>query len=194
LVAGNIAYVRLYQFTKNASKGVLGSIKGLGPGVRGVVLDLRGNPGGDADQAARILGAFVHKQVIGVQVAGNGKRDPQRTDDRVALLHMPVSILIDQDSASSSEIVAATVRDYKLGHLVGERSAGALAGAQFYGLADGSGLEVTEAYILGPKGEKIDGIGVTPDSSVKTTAADLSAGHDPALDQAVRFVRSAPAA
>lgn len=190
LVAGNIAFVRLYQFTKHAAKEVLGAITGFGPMVRGVVLDLRGNPGGYADQAVQILSAFTHHRVLEVSVDGSGKRDPQRTDDRLPLLHQPLAVLIDQGSGSSSEIVAGAVRDYTLGRLVGQRTGGALAGAEFYGLSDGSGMEVTEAYILGPKGERIDGVGVAPDDAVTTTAGELSAGHDPALDQAVRFLRS----
>jgi carboxyl-terminal processing protease len=190
LLAGTIAYVRLYGFTKHAANEVLDGIKGLGPAVRGVVLDLRGNEGGYADQAVRLLSSFIHHKVVAVSVDGNGKRDPQRTDDRVALLHLPLAVLIDQGSASSSEIVAGSVRDFGIGRLFGERTGGALAGAEFFALGDGSGLEITEAYVLGPESERIDGIGVPPDDHVATTAVELSAGHDPAVDQAVRYLRA----
>lgn len=193
LVAGSIAYVRLYQFTKHGAKKVFDAIKGLGAGVHGVVLDLRGNEGGYADQAVQLLSAFVHQKVLAVSVDGKGKRDPQRTNNKVPLLHQPLAVLIDGGSASSSEIVAGTVRDFGLGRLIGERTGGALAGAEFFGLGDGGGMEITEAHILGPKGERIDGIGVPPDDRVPTTAADLSAGHDPAVDQAVRYLKTAAA-
>lgn len=193
VVAGSIAYVKLYMFTDNAAAQVFSAIKrlGLGTSMRGLILDLRGNGGGAADQAVRIISALTHHAVVGYQVDGRGHRDPQRTDNDVSLLHTPVAVLIDGGSASSSELVAGAVRDLHLGTLVGTRSAGAIAGAEFYGLNDGSGLEITEDRVLGPLGETIDGIGITPRQQRVATAADLSAGHDPVIDQAVRDVRQA---
>ncbi|HWE61913.1 MAG TPA: S41 family peptidase [Chloroflexota bacterium] len=193
LLPGSIAYVKLYVFTTKAATQVTAALKRLqraGP-LHGVILDLRGNEGGDADQAVRILSAFVHDAVVGYDVNGAGHRHPDRTNNKVALLHKPVVVLTDGGSASSSELVAGAVRDLHLGLLVGSRTAGALAGAEFYGLSDGSGLEITEVHVLGAKAEKVDGIGIAPNQQVTTTAADLSAGRDPVIDQAAQDLASA---
>jgi carboxyl-terminal processing protease len=192
LVAGSFYYVRLYSFTKNSTDEILTDIAALKApqAVKGIVLDLRGNGGGLIDGAVRLLSAFVHHKTLFVSVNGAGKKDPQRTDDKVPLLHLPVVVLIDSGSASSSEIVATAVRDYHLGALVGMRTAGALGGAEFFGLNDGSGMEVTEARVLGAKGEVIDGIGVGPGKHISTSAHDLSTGHDPTIDAAIRALRT----
>lgn len=191
IVAGDVYYVKLFGFTADAANEVFADIKALhGPaGMEGVVLDLRGNGGGLVDGAVRLLSAFVHNKTLFISVDGNGKRDPQKTDNSVPLLHQHLVVLTDSGSASSSEIIASAVRDYHLGTIVGTRTAGALAGAEFYGLSDGSGLEITEAHVLGAKGEVVDGVGVTPDNLITTTARDLSTGHDYTIDQAVRNLR-----
>jgi carboxyl-terminal processing protease len=193
---GGAAYVKLYQFTSHASDRVFSAIRKLAVSTKltGVVLDLRGNEGGDANQATRLISAFIHKGVIGYTIDSSGKRVAQRTDDKVPLLHLPLAVLIDGGSASSSELVAGAVRDLNAGRVVGERSMGALAEAEFYGLNDGSGLEITEARVLGPKAEKVDGIGIQPNQIAATTAGDLSAGRDPAIQLAVQYIQTvAPA-
>ncbi len=161
---GNIAYVRLYTFTSNAYSQVFAALKKLASqqALQGVVLDLRDNPGGDEDQAVQILSAFVHQKVIGYSADSAGHRDPIRTNNKVSLFNKPLAVLIDGGSASSSELVAAAVRDLHLGTVAGSRTAGALAAAYFYSLSDGSGLEITADRVLGALGEKVDGIGVPP--------------------------------
>ncbi len=192
LIAKSFYYVKLYSFTKNSTNEILADIAALNVpnGVKGIVLDLRGNGGGLIDGAVRLLSAFVHDKTLFVSVDGTGKKDPQQTDDKVPLLHLPLIVLIDSGSASSSEIVATAVRDYHLGGLVGTRTAGALAGAEFFGLNDGSGMEITEARVLGAKGEAINGVGIGPGKQISTSAQDLSSGHDPAIDEAIRELRA----
>jgi carboxyl-terminal processing protease len=192
VIAHSFYYVKLYNFTKNSTNEILADIAALQMphGVKGIVLDLRGNGGGLIDGAVRLLSAFVHDKTLFVSVDGAGRKDPQQTDDKVPLLHLPLVVLIDSGSASSSEIVATAVRDYHLGALVGTRTAGALGGAEFFGLNDGSGLEITEARVLGAKGEVIDGVGIGPGTQVSTSAHDLSTGHDPAVDEAIRKLRT----
>ncbi len=191
VVGNGIAYVRLFEFSADAASRVFTAIKGLhlGTAVRGVVLDLRGNPGGAEDQAVQILSAFARHAVVGYEVQGSGKRVALRTDSTVSALHGPLVVLTDGDSASSSELVASAVRDLKLGKVVGSRTGGELAGAYFYSLSDASALEITAFHVLGAKGEKVDKVGVAPDQQVTVTAAELSAGDDPVVDQAVRDIQ-----
>jgi carboxyl-terminal processing protease len=190
LLSTGIAYVRVVEFSANAASRVLAAIQGLKlvKGLRGVVLDLRGNPGGTEDQAVKILGDFVPKAVVGYEVHGNATRDALRTGSTATLQHVPLEVLTDGDSASSSELVASAVRDLDLGHVVGSRTAGEIAGAYFYSLSDASSLEITAFHVLGAKGEKIDNIGVAPDQQATATAAALSAGDDPVIDRAVRDI------
>jgi carboxyl-terminal processing protease len=187
ILAGDIAYIRLEVFTTQAATQVTAALRGLhlGTRLRGVILDLRGNPGGDADQAVRLLSMFIHHHVVAINVNGSGKRSPQRTVNSVPLLHVPLVVLTDAGSASSSELVAGAIRDLHAGLVVGTRTAGALAGAEFYGLSDGSGLEITEVHVLGANGERIDNVGVAPNQRVLATALDLSQGQDPVIAQAV---------
>jgi carboxyl-terminal processing protease len=191
LIAGEMYYVKLFSFTKNAAGPILAGItaRQASMKIHGIVLDLRGNQGGVIDGAIRLLSAFVHHKTLFYSVDGKGKRSPQRADNSVPLLSVPLVVLTDAASASSSEIVAGAVRDYHLGALVGTRTAGALAGADFFGLNDGGGLEITEVRVLGPHGEKVDGVGVVPDQQITTSPRDLSTGHDPAIDSAVRDLK-----
>jgi carboxyl-terminal processing protease len=186
-----IAYVRLFEFSADASSQVFTAIKRLhlGTTLRGVVLDLRGNPGGTESQAVEILSAFDRNAVVGFEVQGSGKRAALSTDNAIPYLHVPLVVLTDSDSASASEVVAAAVRDLHLGEVVGGRTAGELAGAYFYSLSDGSSLEITAFHVLGPKGERIDGVGVPPNQQIMASAGQLSAGHDPVIDQAVHDIR-----
>ncbi|HVA91829.1 MAG TPA: S41 family peptidase [Chloroflexota bacterium] len=188
LIAGHVYYVKLFSFTKDAARQILAQIAALPtlPGVRGIVLDLRGNAGGVIEGAVRLLSAFVHHKTLFISVDGKGKRSPEAADNSVSLLGRPLVVLTDSASASSSEIVASAVHDYHLGTIIGSRTAGALAGADFYGLNDGGALEITEARVLGPKGETVDGVGVAPNQEITTSPLDLSTGHDPVIDSAVR--------
>jgi carboxyl-terminal processing protease len=153
------------------------------------VLDLRGNLGGTQDQAVRILSAFTRNAVVGYEVQGNGKRTALRTSGTVSALRVPLVVLTDNASASSSELLAAAVRDLRLGQVVGSRTEGDLAGAYFYSLSDASALEITAFHVLGAKAEQVDKVGVVPTQQVTATASELSAGDDPVVDQAVRDIQ-----
>src|SRR5207248_4458083 len=107
-------------------------------------------------------------------------REEVEPDEDVPLLGLPFVVLADGDSASAADVTAAVAKD-RGGHLVGERSAGALGAALFYELEDGSAIEITVAHVLGPDGEEINDVGVTPDHLVTLTPADLSADMDPPL-------------
>jgi len=188
LVGADIAYVKLYEFAADAYRQVQSALKSLSrtTTLKGVILDLRNDGGGDEGQAVQLISSFVHDGIIAYRVNGSGRRQPQRTDDAVPLLHLPLAVLVDGGSASASEILASTIKDYHAGQIVGQRSLGAVAEAEFYGLNDGGGLEITVSHLLGPDGEMLDGVGVEPTQVVATSPGDLSKGFDPAVSRAVQ--------
>ncbi|CAA9564119.1 MAG: hypothetical protein AVDCRST_MAG18-1329 [uncultured Thermomicrobiales bacterium] len=103
------------------------------------------------------------------------------------LLGLPWAVLCDGDSASSADVTAAVAKA-RGGRLIGTRSAGALSGALFYELEDGSALEISVIRVLGPDGEAINEVGVTPHDIVPLAPADLSAGLDPPLQRAIDYL------
>jgi carboxyl-terminal processing protease len=192
VVGSNIGYVRLYIFSHHSAESVFQEIKAMiaSRTLSGLVLDLRGNPGGEEAQAIRLVSAFVHGVTVGYSIDSNGKRTAQTTDDSVPIIQLPLAVLIDDGSASSSELVAGVMRDYGVARVIGRRTAGVINEAFFFGLNDGGGMEITANRVLGPMAEPVDGVGVAPNDVATATAADLSAGRDPVLDMAVRYLRT----
>lgn len=192
VLSDSLAYVKLTQFTPDAANLVLGAIANLhlGDRLRGIILDLRDNHGGDPDAVSQLLGAFVHGKTLGYLVDGGGKRTVLSTTDTVSLLHQPLVVLTNRGCASACEEFSGAVKDLGIGPLVGTRTAGAIAGtASGYALNDGSELGITAQFGLGARGEKLDGIGVAPDYLLPLTAQDLSAGHDPDIEKAMSLLR-----
>jgi carboxyl-terminal processing protease len=101
---------------------------------------------------------------------------------------LPLALLMDDISASSSEMLALAVRDFKLGPLIGTKTAGALGHTAAYPLGDGSAISVTVDEYESRGGEKVNGIGVTPDITVERSIDDLVAGRDPQLKSGVEYL------
>ncbi|GHO71760.1 hypothetical protein KSC_106520 [Ktedonobacter sp. SOSP1-52] len=187
MLPGNILYVRLTRFGQGAYDQINSAVQQAGAHLGGLILDLRGNGGGDAEEQRRIISLFVHHQVIGTLADRQGQRTDVRTDESVPLLHVHLVALIDRGCASACDVTAMDIRELHLGRLVGERTAGAASGpAQGFFLDDGSVVVMPLAFMQGPAGEIVDGISVPPDEEVSPTPADLAAGHDPVLEQALQ--------
>lgn len=192
LVDGDIAYVKMLAFFPGEADRVLAAIAELRREVqlRGVILDLRGNPGGSPDEVARLLGAFAHDTVTSYFCDVRDHCWPNRTDDSVPLLNLPLVALTDRVCASACDSFASAVKDLHLGILVGTRTAGKVAGPGApYVLVDGSIIVLPEYHEVAANGEVIDTIGVAPDHFAPMTAADLSAGRDPGLAKAVELLQ-----
>ncbi|MFD0658829.1 S41 family peptidase [Thermocatellispora tengchongensis] len=186
-----IGYVRLAGFAPDSADRVLRAISRLRAGrtLTGLVLDLRGNGGGNPEEVNRLLGAFAHGKVTAYQCTVDGACEAMRTDDSVALLNLPLAVLTDRGCASACEHFSAAVKDLRLGRLVGTRTAGAVSGpAQPYLLGDNTILGFPSRHHLAPGREVIDRIGVAPDHHVPLTPKDAAAGRDPALDRALALL------
>lgn len=131
-------------------------------GVRGMVLDLRNNPGGYVSEALDVIGQFA-AGVTGVQFVGASSTMQLPTTGDGAFAGLPLVVLVNGGSASASEIVAGALQDYDLATVVGEQTFGKGTVQQVLALTNGDGLRLTIAEYLTPFGRKIDGVGVTPD-------------------------------
>ncbi|GAB3003440.1 S41 family peptidase [Saccharothrix stipae] len=191
LVDGDVAHVTLPGFAPPLADEVLAAIAKLraGTALRGVVLDLRGNGGGSPEAVAKLLGALAHGEITSYWCDVKDRCTPNRTDDSVELLNVPFVALTDRRCASACDSFSSAVKDLKLGTLVGTRTAGAVSGpGQGYLLDNGTGLMLPKLHEVAANKEVVNTIGVAPDHHVPTTAADLSAGRDPALDKAVSLL------
>ncbi|MFI6481202.1 S41 family peptidase [Nonomuraea sp. NPDC050663] len=185
---GDVAYVKVPGFYGGVADEVRKAIEGLSV-KRGIVLDLRGNGGGSPREVTRLLGAFAHGKITSYFCDVRDKCTPNRTDDSVPLLGLPLTVLIDRECASACDDFSAAVKGLGLGTLVGTRTAGLVSGPGApYLLSDGSVLSLPKLHHRGPGKEIVDTIGVPADHQVPTTAEDLAAGRDPALAKALELL------
>ena len=162
-----IGYVRIKQFNANASnelKDILGDLEAKN--VSGYVLDLRSNPGGLLESSIDISRQFINKGIIVSTLTKDGLREIKKGNGQ-ALTNKPLVVLVNEGSASASEIVSGAIRDNKRGKLVGKKTFGKGLVQSMRTLVDGSGLTVTVAKYLTPNGTDINKSGIVPDIDVK---------------------------
>ncbi len=157
-------------------------------GVKGVVLDLRNNGGGFLSAAVDVAGLWVENVPIVEEREGSGKvvTETLKADDGAPLAGIPTIVLINQGSASASEIVAGALNDYEVATLLGETSFGKGSVQALEELRDGGVLKVTVARWYTPKGNNIDKNGIVPDVKVELTDEDFLAKRDPQMDKALQ--------
>jgi len=162
-----IGYLRIKQFNANASKETRDAIKDLETKkVAGYVLDLRSNPGGLLESSIDISRHFINKGVIVSTVSKDGLKETKKGNGQ-ALTKKPLVVLVNEGSASASEIVSGAIKDNKRGKLVGKKTFGKGLVQSMRTLVDGSGLTVTVAKYLTPNGTDINKSGIIPDIEVK---------------------------
>ncbi len=163
----SIGYVRIKQFNANASKETRDAIKDLETKkVSGYVLDLRSNPGGLLESSIDISRHFINKGVIVSTVSKDGLKETKKGNGQ-ALTKKPLVVLVNEGSASASEIVSGAIKDNKRGKLVGKKTFGKGLVQSMRTLVDGSGLTVTVAKYLTPNGTDINKSGIIPDIEVR---------------------------
>lgn len=187
LVDGDLAYVTMRAFAPGSADQVLAAIASLrgNTELRGVILDLRGNTGGRMEDVSRLLGAWARDKVFAYMCDVKDRCTPNRTDNSVESINLPLVALTDRRCASACDAFAGAVKDLDLGTLVGTRTAGIASGPQnLFRLDDGSDITLPKYHGLAANKEVINTIGVAPDHFAPVTAADLSAGRDPGLAKA----------
>lgn len=153
-------------------------------GVRKVILDLRGNPGGTVAAAQALAGLWLNHEVVMTQRRGEQVISTEKSTGQPLLGDIKTVVLINGGSASASEIVAGALKDYGKATLVGEKTYGKGSVQRPIDLADGSVLKVTEARWYTPHGKNIDKSGIEPDVKVEMTTGVADNGRDPQLEKA----------
>ena len=173
----DIGYVRLTQFTEQADSGIKAAVKALraqnGGKLRGLVLDLRNNPGGLLDQAVAVSSDFVDQGEI-VSTRARHPEDSQRWDAKGDdIMHgAPVVVLINGGSASASEIVSGALQDHHRAVLVGTRSFGKGSVQTVIPLPGNGAMRLTTARYYTPSGRSIQALGISPDVEVQEARED----------------------
>lgn len=184
-----VGYIRLSQFGDKTNQEWLTLVNDLeskikdNPRFKGIVLDLRNNPGGYLTDANFIASEFIKDGTVVIQDKGNGDTSTLSVSRKGLFTEIPLVVLINKGSASASEIVAGALRDHKRAKLVGETSFGKGTIQQAEDLGNGAGLHVTIAKWLTPNGTWVHEKGLEPDIKVLPDEKDQS--RDLALEKAV---------
>ena len=161
--------------------------------VRGFVLDLRNNPGGYLDESVSVSSQFIDKGVIVSEKKDvvNGRKMEYKATGKGKMTDskLKIVVLINEGSASASEIVAGALQDYKRAILVGEKTFGKGSVQEIETLSGGARLRVTVAHWYTPKGKNIGKEGIKPDVEVKLTEEDYNANRDPQLSKALELLK-----
>jgi len=188
-----IAYLKLYQFSEKASFDFAkAAIEILNSPAEKIILDLRNNPGGYLEVARDISGWFLERgQTVAIEDFGQDKEQKiYKAKGNARFLQYPIVILINQGSASGSEILAAALRDNRGIKLIGEKSFGKGSVQELENLRGGSSLKITVARWLTPSGEFITDKGLEPDIKVEMTEEDYEQDRDPQLDKAIEIIKN----
>ncbi|HTY40059.1 MAG TPA: S41 family peptidase [Candidatus Paceibacterota bacterium] len=188
---GNIAYVQLYSFNANANGLFFEAMrKALQQGAKGLILDLRDDPGGYLDTAVDIAGWFLPKGTLVVSEAmRSGLPQEFRSQGNGALKDFPTVVLMNKGSASASEILAGALHDDLKIKLIGEKSFGKGTVQQIFDLRDNSSIKITVAHWILPSGKTLEGEGIDPDIEVKVSEEDMNSKNDVQLTKALEVVR-----
>ncbi len=172
-------YVRITSFIESTSKEltkILADHSGKNKKIEGILLDLRKNPGGLLEQAIKVSDLFIKDGVIVSTIGRNVKaKEVSRSTKNAPYPEMPIVVLINEYSASASEIVAGALQDNKRGIIVGERSFGKGSVQSVIKLGDGSGLKLTVARYYTPNGTSIQSEGIKPDIEIQEVDSNLFA-------------------
>jgi len=186
-----MAYLKLYHFTEKAGFDFnMAAIEILNSPAQKIILDLRNNPGGYLEVAQDIASWFLKKgEIVVIEDFGDKmERKEYKAKGNAKLQDYPIVILINQGSASGSEILAGALRDNRGVLIIGEKSFGKGSVQELERLRGGSSLKITIAKWLTPKGELITDVGLEPDIVVEMTEEDYEQERDPQLEKAIEVI------
>jgi len=191
-IDGKIGYLKVSQFTADTADLAQSAAQDFkAKGVRAVVLDLRNDPGGYLDAAVKLSSLWLRQgQTVVSERRGSTVIDTLRAEGGNILGGLPTVVLLNDGSASASEITAGALHDNHNAQIVGSQSFGKGSVQDVENLPDGSELKVTIARWYTPNGKNIDKQGITPDFKIDLSDADRAAGRDPQKDKAYQILQT----
>ena len=192
--APTVGYIQLSRFSGESSNEIEAALRDLQEqGARQLILDLRRNGGGLLDAAVEVADHFLVEGPILYQQSKGQNEQIFEADGETAAGDLPVIILIDGGTASSSEILAGALQDRGRAMLMGARTFGKGSVQLVYDLSDGSSVHVTASRWLTPERTEIDQQGLSPDVVVETTQEDIDNGQDVVLHRAIDYFENGTA-
>jgi carboxyl-terminal processing protease len=188
MLDNDIAYIQLFTFGDDTTNDLQAALKELmAENPSGLILDLRNNGGGYLDTAIEVASEFISDGVVMYEQYSDGRKDALEAQGGGLATRIPMVVLINEGSASASEIVAGAIQDRDRGQLVGTTSFGKGSVQTYMELDNDQGaVRVTVARWLTPNGRQIHDVGLTPDVVVEITEEDIQNGLDPQLEQAIQ--------
>lgn len=185
ILEGKVGYLHLHFFNKTATSGLKDGVKELkADGAKGLILDLRNNPGGILDEAIGVSSLFLAKGTEVVEIKGRqGKPEIYKTTGG-GDADIPLVVLVDEGSASASEIVAGALQDHDRAQLVGEKTFGKASVQDIVDVSNGGAIVITTARYFTPAGRSIYETGIEPDHVLETPHGRTDPEDDKQLDKA----------
>lgn len=188
----SIAYVRLNDFGATAPDDLASALQNLmAQKPTGLIFDLRQDPGGYLNAAIDVASQFLNQgQTVLIEKEKDGTAHEFKAKSGGLATKIPLVLLVDNGSASASEIVSGAIKDYKRATIVGVKTYGKGSVQNVHTLSDESQLRVTIAHFFSPQNHEINEVGISPDIEIKITDDDIANKRDPQLDKAIEILKS----
>lgn len=194
MLENNIGYVLVTEFDGITPSQFTKAIEDLtAQGMKKMIVDLRSNPGGDLEAVSDMVDYIIPDDKTIVTVSNKNGVEEVKTSDDGHELKMPIVVLVNENSASASEVFTGALKDYKLATVVGVKTYGKGIVQSLLPLSDGSGLKLTTAHYYTPGGTDIHGVGITPDVEVEldeevATMVVIPKDKDNQLQEAIKVL------
>jgi carboxyl-terminal processing protease len=191
MVEPGIGYIYLYEFSGGSARDFRRALQQLmGQGLRALIIDLRNNSGGFLHELRSIMNIVLPAGLPVYQTTTSQGTQVVKTDRKPVLLRTtPMVVLVNDGTASASELLTAAIVEHGRGTIIGTKTGGAVEASVVFELSDGSALSVTIQRLATGKGKRLEGTGIVPDVQLDLTAADFAAGQDAQLLRAVQVAR-----
>lgn len=187
----NIVYLKISYFndkTVNEFDQAIREIFSKVEKPKGLILDLRNNPGGYLFAAVEIAGNWLGEEIVVYERLKSGEEEEHRAGRKIKFQNFQTIVLVNKGSASGSEILAGALQDYEKAKILGEKTFGKGSVQELIEFKDGSLVKITIAHWLTPKKREIEEKGIEPDIKIETTDEDYEGRKDPQLDKAIELL------
>ena len=195
VLENNIGYISFTSFDENTYEEFKNKYKELEQkGIKSLIIDIRNNGGGIVDQARDIAGCILDKDsTVLYEIDKNGNEQEVKTNTD-PIINIPIVVLVNKNTASSSEILVGALKDYEKVRIIGETTYGKGVIQQLLSLPDGSGIKITSEEYLTPKKNKINEVGITPDEVVELpkelkNTISIEKKQDTQLQKAIQMLK-----